>query len=34
MWQKVFTMEGGVNFFFSNKPLKAMQARDKLQPKS
>lgn len=34
IWNKVFTIEGGVDFFFSDKPLQAMQARDKLQQKS
>lgn len=31
MWNKVFTMGDRVDFFYSNKPLEAMKARDNLQ---
>ena len=34
MWRPVFTMAGGVNFFFSDKPLEAMKSRDKFQVRS
>ena len=28
MWEKVFTCDGGVDFFYSDKPLEAMKFRD------
>ena len=28
MWAKLFTIEGGVDFFFSDNPVEAMQIRD------
>ena len=31
MYQQVFTIGGGVDFFFSDKPVEAMRARDQLQ---
>ena len=32
MWENVFTCGGeGVDFFFSDKPIEAMQARDSIQ---
>lgn len=31
MWFKAFTEGGGVDFFFSDKPIEAMQSRDSLQ---
>ena len=31
MWQSVFTEDGGVDFFYSDSPLEAMQMRDQLQ---
>ena len=31
LWEDVFSIGGGVDFFFSDTPIKAMQARDKIQ---
>jgi len=31
MWQKAFTTCGGVDFFYSDIPIPAMQVRDRLQ---
>ena len=31
MYEKVFTIGGGVDFFFSDRPLDAMKVRDQLQ---
>ena len=30
MWQQVFSAAGGVDFFFSDKPLHAMEARNRI----
>ena len=34
VWKQVFTMAGGVNFFYSDRPLESMKARDKFQVRS
>jgi len=33
MWEDVFEPQSAVDFFYSDRPLEAMQARDKLQKK-
>mmetsp|Transcript_13204 Transcript_13204/g.17964 ORF Transcript_13204/g.17964 Transcript_13204/m.17964 type:complete len:129 (+) Transcript_13204:519-905(+) len=33
MWEKVYTTGAGIDFFFSDKPVEAIEARNRHQPK-